>query len=241
MGRLELAEFKQLIPEEREKRACRPASLKCATRCHRAFSSDPTFLAALTCPFRSFCSCIAVSVFRLRELLTNLLHLCQTKNAATAACDKWSGFCVCFLSRCWTGMTSTDQILDLMIEVKAYVQKKKYTRNKMYRLFVSTPQNEKKKKREEKKKHETIKLRMSRRCLMKGWFFQLLSRAALPRLAVVLSSSYSLLCGFRGESLNGACCTAPDGILIAGHPEETKPLGQRPRTTARRPTPDCAR
>lgn len=77
---------------------------------------------------------------------------------------------------------------------------------------------------------------MSSRCLMKGWFFQLLSRAALPGLAVVLSSSYSLLCGFRGESLNGACCTAPDGILIAGHPEETKLLGQRPRTTARRPT-----
>lgn len=229
------------IPVEREKRDCRPASLNCATRCRRALSSDPTSLAALTRPFWSFCSCIAVSVFRLRELLTNLLYLCQTKNGATAAYDKWSGFCVCFLSRCWTGMTSTDQILDLMIEVKAYVQKKKkkYTRNKMYRLFVSTPQNEEKKAGrgiKKKKKHETIKLRMSSRCLMKGWFFQLLSRAALPGLAVVLSSSYSLLCGFRGESLNGACCTAPDGILIAGHPEETKLLGQRPRTTARRPT-----
>lgn len=135
------------IPVEREKRDCRPASLNCATRCRRALSSDPTSLAALTRPFWSFCSCIAVSVFRLRELLTNLLYLCQTKNGATAAYDKWSGFCVCFLSRCWTGMTSTDQILDLMIEVKAYVQKKKkkYTRNKMYRLFVSTPQNEEKK------------------------------------------------------------------------------------------------
>lgn len=227
------------IPEEREKRDCRPASLNCATRCRRALSSDPTSLAALTRPFRSFCSCIAVSVFRLRELLTNLLYLCQTKNGATAAYDKWSGFCVCFLSRCWTGMTSTDQILDLMIEVKAYVQKKKkkaHEEQDVPSFRFHTTERKKKAGRGIKKKHETIKLRMSRRCLMKGWFFQMLSRAALPGLAVVFSSSYSLLCGFRGESLNGACCTAPDGILIAGHPEETKLLGQRPRTTARRPT-----
>lgn len=139
------------IPEEREKRDCRPASLNCATRCRRALSSDPTSLAALTRPFRSFCSCIAVSVFRLRELLTNLLYLCQTKNGATAAYDKWSGFCVCFLSRCWTGMTSTDQILDLMIEVKAYVQKKKKAHEEQdvpsFR-FHTTERKKKKKKQE---------------------------------------------------------------------------------------------
>lgn len=137
-------------------------------------------------------------------------------------------------------MTSTDQILDLMIEVKAYVQKKKKSTRGTRCTVFSFPHHRTKKKKAgrgiKKKKHETIKLRMYSRCLMKGWFFQLLSRAALPGLAVVLSSSYSLLCGFRGESLNGACCTAPDGILIAGHPEETKLLGQRPRTTARRPT-----
>lgn len=54
------------------------------------------------------------------------------------------GFFFCFCL-CRGDITGKGQILDLTIKVKAYVQKKKYTRNnKMHRRFASTPQNEEK-------------------------------------------------------------------------------------------------